>query len=390
MANVLILGARAPVALDHARRFAAQGWRVCIADSNACRLSASSRAVAASVRLAPPRTAPAEFVSDLNQTIASHRIDLVLPTCEEVFYLSRYRGLLPHQVRVLADDFDKLRNLHSKWRFLALAADCGADLPESALVESIEQARAWAAGAAVVLKPEYSRFGTHVRIHPRGIPANAPPLRDGHWVVQRYCEGTEVCSYSVVQDGTVLAQATYRPRYRLRGSSSYYFDPVTAPAIDAFVRRFAARTGFTGQLSFDWILGADGRRHVIECNPRAISGLHLFGRDEPLPAALAGERDQPLPECARAPRMLAQVMLGPGLAAAIGHGQLPQWWNDYRRAHDVLTDGGDIAPLAGAMADLGAYAWRALRQGGTLRQAATHDIEWDGESLPEPEVASDG
>ena len=31
--RVLILGARAPVALDHARRFAAQGWRVLVGDS---------------------------------------------------------------------------------------------------------------------------------------------------------------------------------------------------------------------------------------------------------------------------------------------------------------------------------------------------------------------
>lgn len=388
MANVLILGGRAPAALDHARRFASQGWQVCIADSNACRLSASSRAVTATVRLASPREAPAAFVRDLNQSIISHRIDLVLPTCEEVFYLSRYRSLLPRQVRVLADDFDKLRSLHSKWQFLTVAANCGAELPDSALVVDIGQARAWANGAPVVLKPEYSRFGSHVRIHPHGIPVKSPALRGDRWVVQRYCAGEEVCSYSVVNNGVVLAHVAYQPRYRLHGSSSYYFDPVSDPAIEAFVQRFAVKTRFTGQLSFDWILSADGKRHVIECNPRAISGLHLFGRDEPLPAALAGEREHPLADCPRSPRMLAPIMLGPGMASAIRHGLLSRWRNDYRRASDVLTDDGDIAPLAGAIADLGEYTWRALRQRCTLRQASTRDIEWDGESLPEPEARS--
>lgn len=386
MANVLILGGRAPVALDHARRFAAQGWRVCIADSNACRLSASSRAVTDTVRLSSPREKPAAFVRDLNQAITSHRIDLVLPTCEEVFYLSRYRSLLPRQVRILADDFDKLRSLHSKWQFLTMAANCGAELPDSALVDDIGQARAWANGAPVVLKPEYSRFGTHVRIHPHGIPMKAQALHSGRWVAQRYCQGKEVCSYSVVQNGTVLAHMAYQPRYRLHGSSSYYFDPVNEPAIEVFVRRFAAKIGFTGQLSFDWILSSDGKRHVIECNPRAISGLHLFGRDEPLPAALACERDEPLADCARSPRMLAPVMLGPGLASAVLHRHLSQWWHDYRRARDVLTDDGDIAPLGGAIADLGEYIWLALQQRCNLRQASTRDIEWDGESLPEPEA----
>ncbi|QDI05926.1 MBL fold metallo-hydrolase [Xanthomonas cerealis pv. cerealis] len=47
---VLITGARAPVALDLARRFAAQGWRVHLADSVACRISGWSHAVAASHR----------------------------------------------------------------------------------------------------------------------------------------------------------------------------------------------------------------------------------------------------------------------------------------------------------------------------------------------------
>ena len=40
--RVLILGGRAPVALDHARRFAAQGATAFVADSIPCRLSGTS------------------------------------------------------------------------------------------------------------------------------------------------------------------------------------------------------------------------------------------------------------------------------------------------------------------------------------------------------------
>jgi NAD(P)-dependent dehydrogenase (short-subunit alcohol dehydrogenase family) len=53
--NVLILGGRAPVALDHARRFAHQGWTVWVADSIPCQISGASRAVSATLRVASPR-----------------------------------------------------------------------------------------------------------------------------------------------------------------------------------------------------------------------------------------------------------------------------------------------------------------------------------------------
>jgi hypothetical protein len=56
--NVLILGGRAPAALDHARRFAHQGWTVRVADSIPCQISGASRAVSATLRVASPRTSP--------------------------------------------------------------------------------------------------------------------------------------------------------------------------------------------------------------------------------------------------------------------------------------------------------------------------------------------
>lgn len=176
MPSVLILGGRAPVAADHARRFAHQGWTAYIGDSIPCRLSGWSRAVAGTFALAPPRTDPARFIADLRAAIERHAIDLVVPTCEEVFFLSRYRHALPASCRIAVDDFAKLRLLHSKWDFQAPARECNGNVPASTLVHSIAEARAWAGGMPLVLKPEFSRFGVHVRIHPQGIPDDAPEL----------------------------------------------------------------------------------------------------------------------------------------------------------------------------------------------------------------------
>ena len=382
--NVLILGARAPVALDHARRFARQGWKVTVADSISCLISGASRSVDATVRIASPRHTPAQFATDLSHACAKHAIDLIVPNCEEVFFLSRYRHRLPGDVRVLADDFDKLRDMHSKWRFLSLAQGCGANVPESALVGSIDEARQWAGTNPVVLKPEFSRFGVHVRLYRDGIPQDAPELAAlGRWVVQRYMRGTEYCSYSVADRGRLVAHSLYRPTWRMQTSSSYYFEPARIDAVREFVARFARKLDFTGQLSFDWIEHADGEVSVLECNPRATSGCHLFSLDDPLPAALDGTIDMCVEPVAPSPRMIGAVMLSAGLVDAAKQRDLRGWMRDYRRATDVVRAAGDHRPFVGAVLDLVSYARLARAQRCNMREAATRDIEWDGQPLPE-------
>jgi glutathione synthase/RimK-type ligase-like ATP-grasp enzyme len=384
--NVLILGGRAPVALDHARRFAHQGWTVTVADSISCSISGTSRVVRTTLRIASPRHAPERFAADLARACAKHAIDLIVPTCEEVFFLSRYRHLLPREVRVLTDDFGKLRDIHSKWHFLSLAQGCGANVPESARVESIEEARQWAGTKPVVLKPEFSRFGVHVRLYRDGIPDHAPRLAElGKWVAQTYVRGTELCSYSVADRGRLVAHSLYRPTWRMRTSSSFYFEPARNDAIREFVAQFAGKLDFTGQLSFDWIQRADGEVSVLECNPRATSGCHLFSLDDPLPAALDGTLGWS--SCAEpvspSPRMISAVMLSAGLIDAVRQRKIRRWMRDYRRATDVIGVPGDHRPLGGAVLDLLSYAKLACAQRCNMREAATQDIEWDGQALPD-------
>lgn len=385
MPSVLILGGRAPVAVDHARRFAHQGWTVHVADSISCRMSGWSRAVRTTVALPSPRFDPAAFIAALSSAIQRHAIDLVVPTCEEVFYLSRYRHALPSSCRILADDFDKLRNLHSKWEFLRQAGECGGETPASGLVRSIGEAKEWANGAPVVLKPEFSRFGVHVRLYPDGIPANAPELANmGLWVVQHYRHGQELCSYSVADQGRLIAHAVYLPTYRLKRSSSYYFAHHASQRIAAFAARFVARQCFTGQISFDWIDAGNDNPSVIECNPRAISGVHLFETGDAVPAALAGTATALVVPSTRRARMIAPVMASVGLAQALANGRVKAWRRDFLAADDVIGVAGDRKPLAGATADMGSYLLLSLRQRCTLREAATRDIEWDGEALAQP------
>jgi hypothetical protein len=381
--RVLILGGRAPVALDHARRFAAQGWTVYVADSVPCRISSYSRAVTGTFRIPAPRFAPSEFAIELARIVNLERIDLVLPTCEEVFYVSRFRHRLPSGCLVFAPPFDQLRQLHSKLRFLELAAGCGAHIPRSARVTGIQDAKMWSGKKPVVLKPEFSRFGVYVRVYPDGIPANnaeLPPV--GDWIAQEFCPGKEMCSYSVAVSGVLTAHVEYEPRHRLAQSSSFYFDPGSAPGVREFVEQFVRKVSFSGQISFDWVIGSDGRHSVLECNPRAISGLHLFDVLDPVPAAIIGAAKVCVIPSIASPKMFGAIMLSTGLIAAARARRLTEWHGDWIRAHDVLTEKGEAATTLGGLVDIGSHVYRAISQKCSIREVATRDIEWDGQELP--------
>lgn len=81
----MILGARAPACLEWARAFAGAGWHVTVADSLSWPLARSSRSAHAFLRLPEPRRDVNAWIKALLKAIQAEKIDLVLPTCEEVF-----------------------------------------------------------------------------------------------------------------------------------------------------------------------------------------------------------------------------------------------------------------------------------------------------------------
>lgn len=86
--HVLILGARAPACLEWARAFNQAGWTVSVADSVNYPLSRFSRCVSHFLRLPEPKQDPSAWVEVLVDAARQRRIDLLVPTCEEVFYLA--------------------------------------------------------------------------------------------------------------------------------------------------------------------------------------------------------------------------------------------------------------------------------------------------------------
>lgn len=69
-------------------------------------------------------------------------------------------------------------------------------------------------------------------------------------------------------------------RYRVDCGSGIYFQRMPPEPVRQFLQLFVRETSYSGQVGFDFIEGSDGHFHVLECNPWAISGVHLFDNQQ--------------------------------------------------------------------------------------------------------------
>ena len=209
--------------------------------------------------------------------------------------------------------------------------------------------------------------------------ATVVPTADDPFVVQDYLPGEEICAYGVAVNGVLCAFAAYRPTYRAGRGAGIAFEPVTDAAARGLAAAYAEETRWTGQLSFDFRRDAGGGLHALECNPRATSGLHFFAPDDGLVEAIL--TGIPATPTDLRPMTLPLAMLCYGLPSAIKSHTLPRLWGDFRTMGNILAFPGDTSLPGAQLLALAEIAGIALRTGKTLQQAATDDIEWNGEAL---------
>ena len=377
--TVLITGARAPVALHLARLLDGAGRRVILADTPARPIAAASKACARYHRLPPPRFAPEAYAEAVEALTRKENVGVVIPTCEEVFHLAlAWRGrAMP--AWLFAPGIGLLAEVHDKHAFIRLAEKLGLAVPETRLLRSPDDLQAVRSRSReLVFKPVWSRFASHVLPRPAPevlgaiVPSPAMP-----WVAQRFVQGEEISAYAVAREGSLKALALYRSRYRAGKGAGIFFEPVEDARARELVERIVAGTSWTGQISFDLMREADGRVLPLECNPRAVSGLHFFGDPARFVDAVLGDGAEVLPDVT-APQTVRLAMWIYGLPAALRSGGLGRFWQAMRAGRELLDWPGDPAPVKAQWPALTEIAAVALRQRISLQAASTRDIEWNG------------
>lgn len=344
------------------------------ADSLKAPLSRFSRLVDCFEPLPPPRTRAEAFARRVANIIDFHGIELVLPTCEEVFHLAHAAKGKAWQSKLFAPPLETLLTLHDKARFNALVAKVApAFAPTFRPLESPIARDAVPAGDWV-FKPCYSRFGTEVLIRPTAEErAQILPSPENPWMAQAYLPGEELCCSAVMREGRLLALQAYLPVVRLRGGAGAGIafeaaDDARHWAIEPLLNALGKALNITGQLSLDLRQDETGQFKVLECNPRSTSGFHFFGPGGGLvPAVVDGKETLTrAPKGRRMGERLPTLLVGglAGLRTAARLKPLSAWPDDALSPWDQARS---FAELWGI----------ARRNRCSLEAASTLDIEWN-------------
>ena len=264
--RILLLGARAPVAVELARAFFAAGHRVVVAESLRPHLLHGSRAVERAYRVAAPRSDldALGFAQGLRDIIRKERIDRVIPTCEEVFHVARRLDVLGPQAHIFSLPIERLAPLHSKFEFIERTLAAGVPAPPTTRITSPEQLREAVrqAGPELVLKPEYSRFAQEVIVgphHERDVAHVSEVSEHRPWVAQRRLAGDALCTFSVAHHGRLTLHSAYAMRVTAGRGAAIVFEAMRHRRARRWVEAFVEREAFHGQVAFDFIdVAGDG------------------------------------------------------------------------------------------------------------------------------------
>ncbi len=386
--RILITGARAPACLEWARLLRRAGCMVAVADSAAVPLARFSACVERWFRLPAPVQGVDAYGAALLEAGRAFQADLILPTCEEAFYIAHQKRRLERQCPVFVAEFGLMARLHDKSAFAEFSRDLPISAPPTVRLESAEAVmRQAACSRDLVFKPVFSRFAARTLIRPAPEALRAiQPSAEQPWVAQEFTAGRELCSYSLLREGRLLAHSCYHPKYRVGQGSGIYLEPVESSAIRSYLHTFGKVTGYTGQAGFDFIETAEDRLVVLECNPRATSGIHLFPSQYAELTALLqpsqkfAAREMPL-NASGSPRRVSVAMALFAAPKLRSLSELRLFGRDWRRASDIVHAPNDRGPVLAQMLGLGEVFYRGVRLGSPALSAATQDIEWNGQSL---------
>ncbi|KAJ9619922.1 hypothetical protein H2203_008196 [Taxawa tesnikishii (nom. ined.)] len=279
--RILLTNGRFPVSIDLARQFYWAGHSVYCVDPMMYHVCKFSVAVDKSKRVPAPHDDAKGYIEGIKEMAVKWRIDMIVPVHEEIFFLANC-GEPEILNRLFAPPFELLVRLHHKFEFHKLMKRLDLGVPEAYLCKSMEDVKNLPVDKyknGLALKPCFGRASSGVHHLKPGeeLPDDIDIGEHNHHIAQEWIKGDRYCSYSVVTlKHGVEATGLYPVLETIDGSSSVYFKQQHHERIYNYIETMVRKLpGFDGQIALDFVEDGD-RLVVMECNPRATSGIHLW------------------------------------------------------------------------------------------------------------------
>lgn len=385
--KILLSGGRAPMVLDLVRNLASLDHDVYIAETTRLHICRFSRFIKGSFVVASPRFSPKEHIKGLMNIINEHKIDLFIPTWEDIYLVAKHLDSFPKHCTVFASPFDLLHKVHNKYLFIQLLQDHHFAIPKTVLIHSIDELQKVAL-TKYALKACYSRGSAKVYKMEAGSPLpDIRPTPHSPWIAQEWIDGKSYCSFSICQKGKVHAHVTYPTEIVLQRKNKeahavegncLTFRSISHPAIYRWVETFVSKTSFTGQIGFDFIEREDGTIYAIECNPRMTHGAILFSPQDRIDLALFNENETVITPFSSKGKQIAIGMILYGFRAAWQKNEWSLFLRKLFTCRDIIFSSKDLRPFLSYPILLSKYLIDSKRYKTSIPAAFTYDLDFDG------------
>ena len=284
--TVMLSGGKMTKALQLARLFHLDGYRVVLCETHKYRFSGHRFSSAVDAFYTLPAATNDSYAERLAEIATKENADFYVPVCSPTssIFDSLARSVMPEHCKVIHPDPSILKELDDKFAFAQLCEKNNLRTPKSYRItdpRDVLQFDFAKHQRPFILKS--IRYDAVRRLDLTLLPCETPaktasfveklPIsRENPWVLQEFIQGEEYCTHSTIREGTVCLHCCCE-------SSPFQvnYQHVGQPEITDWISKLAAVTGVTGQLSFDFIRASDdGEFYAIECNPRTHSAITTF------------------------------------------------------------------------------------------------------------------
>lgn len=303
MKKILVLDGHSAAALAFTRSLGRAGYWVAVGYNRELTAPAACSRYCRVTLEHPTSTENAvEFVDAVVKFVLKHQIELVIPTTDWTVYpLSQHRDRFPEETKVLIPPHEASITASDKYRTICLAAQGGVPVPETTLVQSVEElASVPRYSFPMVIKDRYSAHwvGNRAELGSVSYAYSEDDLarkvkegiaRAGDVLVQSFAGGAGIGFSCFVWNGEVRLPFQWR---RVRevdprgsGSSARTSEDVD-PQVARSSRELIERTGFQGIAMVEFKRDpASGSLKLMEINGRPWGSIQLpidCGLDYPL------------------------------------------------------------------------------------------------------------
>lgn len=244
---------------------------------------------------------PAEFLRFLLRLVRDRQYDVVLPTHEQNYLLSRFSDAVRSRMAVAVPEFMALEQLQNKASFSRLLTELGLPQPETVIVRSRDElSQSWRYPFYLKLPHSTGGGGVYILESADALLRRADQLvqrnffdRGGEILVQQPARGVLSTVQAVFNRGQLKGIHSFEARRLGVGGMSTARVSANHPVVREHVARIGGHLNWHGAFFIDYFYDTtSGRPEYIEANPRI---------GEPVNAMLSG---------VNLPELLVRISLG--------------------------------------------------------------------------------